>query len=125
MLRKVVLKDLKQISGLYFAEMADKFRSVSEEPITAKEFEKRLIKNFKKHKMYVLDINGIKANSGKICINSSSGKSRIKGFIWHYKEGGEYNLEEIFVVEEGKSYGKLLMKFILTEAKNRKSTRLI
>ena len=43
--------------------------------------------------MYVLDIEG------------------IKGFIWYFKERIEYNLEEVFAVEKGKGYGKLLMNF--------------
>lgn len=106
MIRKASLKDLKQIAGLYKSEMSKQFVDVGEEPITAKEFERRLKKHFKKSKMFVLDIEG------------------IKGFIWYFKEDKEYNLEEIFVIEKGKGYGKLLMDFILEEAKNQKIQKL-
>ncbi|MEK6823584.1 MAG: GNAT family N-acetyltransferase [Nanoarchaeota archaeon] len=106
MIRKTTLKDLKQIARLYFIEMSKQFKDVGEKPLTAKEFEKRLKKNFKKNKMYVLDIEG------------------IKGFIWYFKERIEYNLEEVFAVEKGKGYGKLLMNFLLKEARKQKIQKI-
>ncbi|MFW6282509.1 MAG: N-acetyltransferase family protein [Minisyncoccales bacterium] len=106
MIRKASLKDLKQIAELYHSEMSIQFRDVGEEPITAKEFERRLKKHFEKSKMFILDIEG------------------IKGFIWYFKEGKEYNLEEIFVTEKGKGYGKLLMDFVLEEARKKKIQKL-
>jgi len=105
-IRKASLNDLKQIAELYFSEMSKQFENVGEEPITTKEFEKRLKKHFKKSKMFVLDIEG------------------IKGFIWYFKEGKEYNLEEIFVIEKGKGYGKLLMNHMLKEAKKQKIQKI-
>jgi len=65
-----------------------------------------LKKHFKKSKMFILDIKG------------------IKGFIWYFKEGKEYNLEELFVTEKGKGYGKLLTDFILKEAKKQKIKKI-
>jgi GNAT superfamily N-acetyltransferase len=56
--------------------------------------------------MFVLDIEG------------------LKGFIWYFKEGKEYNLEEIFVLEKDKGYGKLLMDFVLEEAKKQKIQKI-
>src|SRR3989338_10823479 len=107
MIRKVYFKNLKQISDLYYSEMAKQFKEVGEEPVTSKEFERRLRKNFDKSKMFVLDIKG-----------------GVKGFIWYFKEGKEYNLEEIFVVDKGKGYGKLLINFLLEEAKKRKIQKI-
>jgi L-amino acid N-acyltransferase YncA len=46
MIRKASLKDLKQIAKLYHSEMSKQFIDVGEEPITTKEFERRLKKNF-------------------------------------------------------------------------------
>ena len=106
MIRKASLKDLKQIADLYYSEMSKQFTDVGEDPITAKEFENRLRKHFEKSKMLVLDIEG------------------IKGFIWYAQEEKEYNLEEIFVTEKGKGYGKLLMEFVLREAKKQKIQKL-
>ena len=106
MIRKASLKDLKQIANLYYSEMSKQFKDVGEKPITIKEFEKRLKKHFKKSKMFVLDIEG------------------INGFIWYFKEDKEFNLEEIFVIEKGKDYDKLLMDFVLKEAKKRKIQKL-
>ena len=106
MIRKTSLKDLKEIAKLYSSEMSKQFRDVGEEPITEKEFERRLRKNFDKSKMFVLDIEG------------------IKGFIWYFKEGKEYNLEEVFSIEKGKGYGKLLMRHLLEDAKKKKIQKI-
>lgn len=106
MIRKAYLEDLEKISKLYYSEMSKQFKAVDEDPISSKEFEKKLKKNFKKGHMFVLEING------------------IKGFIWYFKEGREYNLEEIFVVEKGKGYGKQLMRYLLEAAKKQKIQKL-
>lgn len=106
MIRKACLKDLKQIAKLYVSEMSKHFKAIGETQIIAKKYEKVLRKNFDKSQMYILDING------------------IKGFLWYLKEGKEFNLEEIFVIEKGKGYGKLLMNYILEQARKKKIKKL-
>ena len=106
MIRKASLRELKQISDLYYTRMLKHFIDIREKPITQREFEKRLKSNFKKSKMFILGLNG------------------IKSFTWFVKNGREYNLEEIFVTEENKGYGKLLMSYILKEAKKHKIKRI-
>ena len=56
--------------------------------------------------MFVLDDNG------------------IKGFVWFGKEGDEINVEEIFVIEKGKGYGKKLMSFIIEFARKNKTNKI-
>jgi len=105
MIRRVTLKDFKQIAKLYYAEMSKQFKDVGEAPITAKKYEQILAKN-QKAQMFVLDTNN------------------IKGFIWFAKNKKEFNLEEIFVTEKGKGYGKQLMDFLLGEAKKHKIQKI-
>ncbi len=105
-IRKAKKEDLKNISQLYEKEMSKQFKLIGEKPISAKEFERRLNNNFGKCYMHILN------------------DDEIKGFIWYFKEGCEFNLEEIFVTEKGKGYGKILIKYLLQEAKKKKIKKI-
>lgn len=104
--KKALLKNLKEIAELYYIQMSNQFRLVNEESISAQKYESILKKNFEKSEMYILFDVG------------------IKGFLWYFKENDEYNLEEIFVLEKQKGYGKILMNFLIEEARRNKIRRI-
>lgn len=105
-IRKATKNDLKEISMLYEKSMEKHFQLVGEKPIKSKDYEKILNKNLNKSKMFVLYDNG------------------IKGFIWYVKNRDEFNLEEIFVKNKGKGYGKILMNYMLNDAKENRIKRI-
>jgi ribosomal-protein-alanine N-acetyltransferase len=103
-IREVKLADLDAISKIYESEMSP--LTGEEEPMLADKYLKLLKANAKKSKMFVLDENG------------------IRGFMWYEKDNGELNLEDIFVVERGKGYGRKLINHLLCEAKKGKVTKI-
>lgn len=105
-IRKANKDDLNKISQLFYKEMFESFKLVGEKPISTKEYESILKKNFRKSKMLVLNDNG------------------IKGFIWYFKKNNEFNIEEIFVVRKDKGYGKLLINYMIEDAKKNKVKKI-
>ena len=101
-IRKVTKKDLGIISKLYENEMSKNFKDVGEKYITKNENKKILNKNIASSNMFVLENN------------------KIEGFIWYKKEGREFNLEEIFVINKSKGHGRSLIEFMLKDAKKNK-----
>lgn len=86
--------------------MSKHFKIVKEKPITPKQYEKILLKNFKKGYMYVID------------------NEPIGGFLWFNKNGEEYELEEIFVTQKRKGYGRQLLTFLINKAKKQKIKKI-
>lgn len=105
-IRKTIKKDLKALSEIYEKTMSKNFVGVGEHPITKKEYFKILNKNLSKANMFVLEDNS------------------IEGFVWYNKDGNEFNIEEIFVLDKGKGYGKMLMEFVLKDAKNKRIRKI-
>ena len=80
--------------------------AVGEKPLSKDDYAKILRSNYKKSSMYVLDTKG------------------FKGFLWFVKKDNEINLEEIFVLEKNKGFGKELMGFLIDYAKKNKIKKI-
>ena len=106
MIRNLKKVEIAVVSEMYEKIMSPHFIAVGEEPISAVEYQKRVARRFGKDSMCVLD------------------DGRIKGFLWFFKEDDEINIEELFVTEDGKGYGKELMNFILELAKKEKIKKI-
>lgn len=106
MIRKLKKEEIEKIAEHYEREMAQQFKKVGEEPISKNEYAKRLKSSYNKDNMFVLDENG------------------LKGFLWFAECDSEINLEEIFVLEKDKGYGRKLIDFILKFARENKIKKL-
>jgi len=105
-IRKATKKDFKRIATIYEEEMFRQFKLIKEKPISAKKYVVILKNNLRKSKMFVLE------------------DTKIKGFIWWLKENDEFNLEEIFITEKNRGYGKILMDFMKKQAKKEKIKKI-
>jgi len=105
-IRAATKNDLKEIAELYEKIMQIQFKKVGEKIIDRKKYYSILLKNFNKSKMFVLE------------------DENLVGFLWYLKEKDEISLEEIFVTKTKKGYGKILLNYLIKEAKKSKIKKI-
>ena len=106
-LRKPSKEELTAIARIIHKNMKNLFIAIREKPVSVTKLKNKLLKNYSRQKMLVLENN-----------------NKIKGFIWYYTKKREFYLDEIVVIEKGADYGTVLMNHLINEAKRTKIKRI-